>query len=393
MGLQMKAFLRHHCRRSSPLLHILGLSSLTFLVIFPLLCHRLLYSYYFFKFLYLKSMSHEALQASLARGQTALHYWQSFNGTPQLLPVEPVSPQLLVTIVTAARPTEGVQYHYVLQVAELLDRALMECGGCAEVLLCNVEEEPEKNEDVALLKKRFPMVERFKDLEGQASTAWNTFEKEKQDYVYCLKRSLETFNPQNVLLLEDDAAPLQDFFPVVQNLISRSFYSNTLYVKLFHPERLHRYWNPEPYRILEWIGLGMSGASVLCALYKRLIGFSPKMLPFLFLFFMLYTMAAAELFGRHYLLELRRLSPQLYAVSPATECCTPAMLFPHFSARRVMHYLNELTCKPGFAKDIALYDSLQKNQSERAHSVEPNLVQHIGAFSSVRFTHSEPRLL
>ena len=32
----------------------------------------------------------------------------------------------------------------------------------------------------------------------------NSFEKEKQDYVYCLESSLQTYNPDYVLMVEDD---------------------------------------------------------------------------------------------------------------------------------------------------------------------------------------------
>lgn len=34
--------------------------------------------------------------------------------------------------------------------------------------------------------------------------------KEKQDYVYCLESSLQTYNPDYVLMVEDDAVPEAD---------------------------------------------------------------------------------------------------------------------------------------------------------------------------------------
>lgn len=108
---------------------------------------------------------------------------------------------------------------------------------------------------------------------------------------------------------------------------------------------------------------------------------------------MVYVMVVVELVGRHYLLEVRRLSPQLYAVSPATECCTPAMLYPGNASIRVADYLDQVTCSKGNAKDTVLYKIARSTPGERAHSVEPNLISHIGAYSSVRTNPLRPKLL
>ncbi|XP_059497389.1 uncharacterized protein LOC132206703 [Stegostoma tigrinum] len=97
----------------------------------------------------------------------------------------------------------------------------------------------------------------------------------------------------------------------------------------------------------------------------------------------LYTMLVVELAGRHYLLEWRRLSPQLYSLMPATECCTPAMLFSAPAARRVLAYLGSVRCRAGYAKDTALY-ALLREHGETAYALEPNLVTHIGLYSTLR---------
>ncbi|KAG9328976.1 hypothetical protein JZ751_008556, partial [Albula glossodonta] len=390
-----KVLVRRHLRWSNPVVQGLALCLLTFAVVLPSFCHRLLYSYYFIKSLYLDSMSDQALAESYRRGQDALRFWQGPDSDPP--PGLSGSagknrrPELLVIVVTARR-TEGRDYHYLLQVMQRLAFLLGVCRGrgCAEVLVCDVESGPRGNEDVSLLEKRFRVVHSSRDNPGRVQANINTFEKEKRDYVYCLRKGWEQLEPMNVVVLEDDALPRFDFFPVIYNLLSRDFSSRSLYVKLYHPERLQRYWNPEPYRILEWVGLGLVAGSILLWLYSSRMQLSHYTLHMLF--FTLYVMAAAELLGRHYLLEARRISPQLYAISPATECCTPAMLFPGNASLRVADYLDQEFCIKGRAKDTVLYQVARSARGERAHSLEPNLITHIGAFSSVRANPTHPRL-
>ncbi|KAK9966697.1 hypothetical protein ABG768_003794 [Culter alburnus] len=385
-----------HFRCSSPVAQGLILCVLTFGVILPICCHSVLYSHYFLKNVYLDSLSDASLQKSYKRGQEALHFWESAASTKSLkdpLETDAKEPHLLVTIVTARR-SEGKDYHYLLQVAQQLKLLLKACGDkpCAEVMLCDVESGPALNEDALLLEKQFLVVRRSPDEKWHSKDVGNIFEKEKRDYVYCLRKGWDLMRPKNTVVLEDDALPMTDFFPLIKNLLSRRFARNTLYIKLYHPERLQGYWNPEPYRILEWMGLGLFGATILL-LFSHCTPLSFTFSPLHLLFLTLYIMAVAELAGRHYLLEIRRLSPQLYAVSPATECCTPAMLYPGNASIRVAEYLDHAVCAQGNAKDTVLYKIARSKPGEKAHSVEPNIIKHIGAYSSIRINPSVPKLI
>ncbi|XP_030627756.1 post-GPI attachment to proteins factor 4 [Chanos chanos] len=392
-----RAFAGRHLRWSSSITQGLILCVVTFGMILPLCCHHLLYSYYFLKFIYLDHMSEMALQVSHERGQKALEFWENLDTTQALdVPMATVQdrPELLVTVVTTRRK-EGWDFHYLLQVMQQLVSLLKRCGErpCAEVMVCDIESGPLHNEDASLLEKQFLVVRKTLEEQRESRGSLNIFEKEKRDYVYCLRKGWELMRPKNVVILEDDALPRADFFAVIQNLLSRRFAMDSLYIKLYHPERLQRYWNPEPYRILEWVGLGFVGATVLLLTisYRTPLAFSLSAPHLLFL--TLYVMAVVELIGRHYLLELRRVSPQLYAVSPATECCTPAMLYPGNASLRVAEYLDRVSCAKGSAKDTVLYHIARSTPGERAHSVEPNLITHIGAFSSVRANPARPKLI
>ncbi|XP_051528015.1 post-GPI attachment to proteins factor 4-like [Myxocyprinus asiaticus] len=386
-----------HFQWSSPVAQGLLLCVLTFGVLLPICCHRLLYSYYFLKTVYLDSLSDAALEESYNRGQEALLFWEGVDSKESLKDLtETVAkkPDLLVTVVTARR-MEGREYHYLLQVTQRLASLLKTCGDkpCAEVMLCDVESGPYLNEDVLLVEKQFLVVRRSPDERSKIREVSNIFEKEKKDYVYCLRKGWDLMRPKNIIVLEDDALPGTDFFPLIKNLLSRKFALNTLYVKLYHPERLQRYWNPEPYRILEWVGLGMFGATILLLIFSHCTSLSLTLSFPHFLFLTLYIMAMVELVGRHYLLEVRRLSPQLYTVSPATECCTPAMLFPGNASIRAAEYLDQVVCAQGNAKDMVLYKKARSTPGERAHSVEPNVIKHIGAYSSVRVNPLRPKLI
>ncbi|XP_077201457.1 GPI-N-acetylgalactosamine transferase PGAP4 [Paroedura picta] len=383
------------CRWSSPFVQLLALTVVTFGVLAPLTCQHLLYSYFYVRRWYLRPMSQDFLKQNQEDGLNALNYFERLQ-TPNASErsgSDAFRPWLLITIITVQRRPE---FHYVLQVASRFHRLLRECGPpCRrhQILLCNVEMDPGSHWDAKLLSNFMATVSRYGGRE-KAELSLNQFEREKRDYTYCLEKSLQAYSPEYVLLVEDDAVPEEEIFPVLHHLLqvrlSKTHLKDALYVKLYHPERLQHYINPEPMRILEWLGLGMFLGSLLGLAYAWASSRSSLSWPIV-LFFALYSMLLVELVGRHYFLELRRLAPPLYSIVPVTECCTPATLFSASSARRALGYLSDVHCRPGFAKDTALY-SLLRTKGERAFVVEPNLVRHVGMFSSLRVNGS-PKLL
>ncbi|XP_043542790.1 transmembrane protein 246 [Chiloscyllium plagiosum] len=379
-------------RLRRPWVHALLLYVLTFGVVLPLLCQSLRQSCYFRQAAHLRRLTQEALERSEARGEEAERYVRT--ATPPGDLGEARGSPLVVAVVTTTRQ-QGASYHYYLQVVAALHRLLGACQDCRgyRLLACNVDPDPEGHREALEAAHLITTVHRFGQGRGPAWGADNRFEKEKEDYLYCLQEALSTYDPQHVVLLEDDAVPKEDFFPVLRDLLERRLTSPTtrgaLYVKLYHPERLQGYLNPEPMRILEWLGLGALGGTSLGIVYRKLCGRASVTLSWAVL--AVYTMLVVELAGRHYLLESRRLSPQLYSLVPATECCTPAMLFSAPAARRVLAYLGGVRCRPGYAKDTALYALLRAN-GETAYALEPNLVTHIGLYSTLRGPIAEPSL-
>uniref|UniRef100_A0A8C5QDU1 Post-GPI attachment to proteins GalNAc transferase 4 n=1 Tax=Leptobrachium leishanense TaxID=445787 RepID=A0A8C5QDU1_9ANUR len=399
----------------TPICHLSLFFSLT-LCLAPFCFHSLLYSPLFSRSLHLRRMSHEFLLQSMQEGAGALHYFQqrvipsplssetkdynksvdcTYRSTESRyagIPTQRVP--LAITVVTTRRRPE---YHYLLQVARGFMDRISECGDdCSgfQLFVCNVDTSPSYHTDACLLSHLFSAIERYTN--EKPEDYLNTFEREKQDYAFCLSHTLETFKPEYVMLVEDDAVPKADIFSAFFELVRVRFPKNPLggglYVKFYHPERLQGYLNPEPMRILEWIGLGVLSGLFLSWVYSSLFP-QQRFTWWLVTAFMVYTMLLAELFGRHYLLELRRILPGLYNMVPATECCTPAMLFSDASARRTLSYLEEIRCELGYAKDTALYGILKK-RGEWAWAIEPNMVSHIGLFSTLRGGFEEdPQLL
>ncbi|RLV98003.1 hypothetical protein DV515_00011215 [Chloebia gouldiae] len=222
------------------------------------------------------------------------------------------------------------------------------------MLLCNMESDPSSHQDVRLLSRLFPVVGHDRTGENP-DLSLNQSEKEKQDYVFCLEQSLLVYNPEYILLMEDDAGSLSPTLEVEPYLyLSRDL----LYFKLYRLEGLQHYFNPEPTRILEWLGLGMFLGPVLSCAYCQAAGRAGPIWC-LVVFFALYSTALLELVGQHCRLELCHLHPPLYNV--------------------------------GFAKDTVLY-LLLWGKGENTFVVEPKLVQHMGMYSSLRL-NSDPKLL
>lgn len=158
-----RAVFGQYLRWSCTVTQAVVLSVVTFCIILPLCCHQLLYSYFFIKSLYLESMSEEVLQASLSRGQEALHFWQSASAVTTSSRFSEITqnPELLVTVVTVRR-NEGWDFHYLLQVMWTLSSIVESCGKqrCAEVLVCDVDTGPQENQDAKLLEGHLRVIQR-----------------------------------------------------------------------------------------------------------------------------------------------------------------------------------------------------------------------------------------
>ncbi|CAH1784916.1 unnamed protein product [Owenia fusiformis] len=295
--------------------------------------------------------------------------------------------------------------------------------------ICNVDDDPEKYKEAQLLRSIVTTFQRFNKSEPNKE---HILEKEKQDYVYCLNSSLQ-LNPKYVLLVEDDALPKEDLFPVLEHVIAHRdlahyetlthastddiasnvlnlgtksemstennstdaapyAHDKVLYYKLYHPERLLGFISFEPERLPELLGISvLLGYLVFMILFpcsRYLQHNRTKSLVLISLYWCLVVLAI----GRPHLVTLRSISKYLYSVVPAPSCCTPAMLYPSGSAREIIEYLSKVKCKKDYAKDMALED-FRKATFHRSLMVQPNLFSHIGLYSSLRDAILPPHLI
>lgn len=361
---------------------------LTFLIVLPVLCSTWRYSVYY-----------RGAESTDENDPSVLSYLSDVMTSAVNDEADERPMFLLVTIVTVRR--EG--HFYLSRVVARLHQLLSAYNGghgndgVVRAMICNVDRDPQLHQEALDLQTIYPVVRR----DGQpAISHGDLMDKEKDDYIFCLNASRhyhdqisikkrQSSGTYYILVLEDDAVPLDDLLPVTRRLIDylkmrrSDDHQDFFYVKLYHPERLQNYWQPEPWRIAEWMAVSVLSVFLLqVVLGLRLRRHS---------LWIVYFMALTECLGRPHLLQFKRwifarlASPAAaYNLLAATECCTPAMLFSNTSAYLASTFLSSINCKRGYAKDTALY--LYARQSGRqAFVVEPNLVQHIGRVSTLRF--------
>lgn len=149
----------------------------------------------------------------------------------------------------------------------------------------------------------------------------HVLEKEKSDYAFCLQSTLKT-NTSYVLLVEDDAYPLDSLFPVLDHTIKFRFNftyargelvkssERLAFIKLYHPERILNYLNGyEPDRLTELFAAGLLISSILTAITKR---YFKESFYSLYVLWVLYVMGVVFCIGRANMLEILRVHPQTY---------------------------------------------------------------------------------
>ena len=306
---------------------------------------------------------------------------------------------LAVTIITVSRNRHTVENYepkYLTQTLASFLRLLNTTNYGPKhfrvgLFVCNVDPEPYSYAEVQTFPKWITVFQRFQYNSVPLSHMRydDKIDKEKQDYVFCLEKSLEQ-NVSHALLVEDDALPVRDLFPVIDQLVfsnsgnaGTSASDDILFFKLYHPERLLGYISLEVERIPELLSLSCLFSLILLRVYTKWRPKTALPVPCLWIIFFIYSGLTFLALGRVNIIEFRRLSRYLYQLTPAPTCCTPAMLFPRKGGLLVAQYLKSITCRSKFAKDTAL-DRFREKRGLIARMIQPNLFKHIGQFSSLR---------
>ena len=323
----------------------------------------------------------------------------------------------VVTVAREVRRKDVGKLEYLTQVMAQLHRVLVNHGATNKVFpfICNVDSNPSDHEEAIQLAKYFPNVTKLYSTlhlnSKERHRKIDIWEKEKQDYVFCLEAALQ-YNTDYVILLEDDVYANDDFYQVLEHLVKTKLetkirrgdrISNTErwgWVKLMIPYSLtkyHRNW----FFFYQWIALACFASGLSCLLYeiyvncvqitnpslghnKAFTKHSSHISKFCILVFaFVYFLLIIFIIGRPYYVQIRTLSPYLYALEPGTSCCSQALLFHPAEVPEILSYLKKTTCGTNLPLDFAL-DNYRVKNNIKQYLVSPNIFSHIGFYSSLR---------
>ena len=364
---------------------------LTFLVILPILCHRLKYSIYYGG-LGTRNITEENLRMQEDNKLRLLTAKKEFRNMikNQIVRKPKNFTDIIITVIAVSRRTTNYNPFYLTQTVSKLLQLLQKDSTILEftygLMVCNVDSLPNAFTEAKEISNFIHTTVKYTKRLNQVI---NRFEKEKQDYVYCLEKSLQ-FQSKYILLVEDDAYPTERMLSVleysIQNIFERKFSEfsyqqrKVAYLKMYHPERLLGFISTEIYRLFELAGAILLLLTVLIALRKKCMhGVTWRFITLTGV----YTVFLALAIGRPNLISIRTVSPYFHSFVTAPSCCTPANLYSYKGAKAVIASLSNKDSYPGHAKD-ALLDEFLKEAEYTAMYVEPNIFKHIGQYSSLR---------
>ena len=362
-------------------------------MILPILCNHLKYSLYY-GVLWQRDVTKENRVMHEENNQRLLKAREELKNTmnkKEIVRKPNNSTDIIITIITLSRGNKDYNPYYLTQIVskllELLKNDATKLEFTYGLMVCNVDSLLDANIETKEISQFLHTAVKYP--RGLSQTV-NRFEKEKQDYVYCLETSLE-FQPKYVLLMEDDAYPTDRMLPVLEYSIQNIFegkYSEyfhlrrkSAYLKLYHPERLLGFISPEISRLFELASAILLLVTFIIALKKthRCIHITWRLVILVGVFVLFFAFAI----GRPNLIGFRTVSPYFHSFVTAPSCCTPANLYSYDGARAVIDSISHKDSFAGHAKD-ALLDEFLKESGYNAIYVEPNVFKHIGQYSSLR---------
>ncbi len=404
-GRLVRNFARRHFRFC---IFVVNLYIITFAMVLPILCNDWAHSNYYFPGWTRSHMEHRAATLNEHHASKAEEYIARINVTreaPHLPAERSTDVDLVIGIVTVPRFRKPYKLGYLTQSFVAIHKNMRQDRhhfARRALFLCNVNAGPNNHTELTSLEvSNVPVFHRFPKLNSSVPEKTSRFEKEKEDYIFCLEAALD-FKPKYVLMVQDDALARNNFFEilhfVLMNTVEKRITSGErrhnedewAYLKLYYPDRWKGYAF-EIVPVLEMLAIASIGGSafalVASACRRRAVGAISRWTHFLVGF--VYFACLAHMIGRPYVLEWRRLSTHTYAVVPAPDCCSPAILYPARKAQQLSWYLKNVTCHPKHPVDLAM-DEFAKVHQYKRYLVEPNLMQHIGMFSSLKTKSRHP---
>ena len=143
---------------------------------------------------------------------------------------------IVICLVTIRRKTGGsYNPNYLLQSSTAFHRAISEeqrRSGRQEFSLVICDVDPESHPEAQQMSFFIPTIVR-RDMEPSSrDETINIKEKEKRDYVFCLRQARVKARGGHVLMVEDDTLPRPEMLRVMAHLISRTQLSSVAFIKV-----------------------------------------------------------------------------------------------------------------------------------------------------------------
>jgi len=320
-------------------------------------------------------------------------------------------PDLVISIITTHRRFSSGFTHYLIQTAAVVDQMVKADNSFSNVMLfiCNVDNSPGDHRDAVILQDYIPYVQMkgpnsfnftFGTFDFRAKNLDTARGQELKDYLFCLNVS-QHWKSDYVFMLEDDVIPYKNALNVIHYILKKHSFLHSShgkpniagrefsFLKLYFPERWQGFAN-EADRVVELISYGLVGGALVLALISVTcvcqLELTYKTKLFIYTVGCVLTIYSVALLDRQQVMEFRRLSPQLFRLAPTPACCTPAMLYSSHVIPRLITHLIDVS---HMNKDLAIFNFIQ-HEHIPGYLLEPNLVRHIGMYTSLQNQHKPP---
>ena len=310
--------------------------------------------------------------------------------------------RLSITIMTTSRDIDvntkvvAKNPRFLTQVVARFMEIVVEYRKKVDVVLniCDVDFRVDGHYEVDELSQFLPVFTRFpsESNHGYMHTFARMYknQKQKNDYIFCLNKTYNTYDTDYIMMVEDDALPryhlLQSIDYLVDNLLPRQE-EKPLYVKLYHPERLQRYLSLESERLIELVSTSFLGGTILyVTLNSR---FSSRQGFTIWMHCILYVTYCCLAIGRPNIQYLKYKITGLSSLYPDPYCCTQGVLFAVEHVPKTLSYLSQVFCYKKLPKDGAL-NAMASVVGGRSVLLQPNLFYHIGFSSALNRETTDP---
>jgi len=261
-----------------------------------------------------------------------------------------------------------------------------------KLVVCSVDLQPQRFTEALELSKYVQVVSMYQNNSvNWQQVAGNMFEKEKDDYVYCLKTASSFVSPY-YLVVEDDVLLDERAIETVHFLMSYfGLFSavDWLFVKLYYPEKWSGY-SRSCETVVEVAGYSVLGGClcvgiVLLTPRHRKCLLNCRNLPVFFWFVVgaVFTALVCTSIGRQYVESWRHYFVSTHQLVAAPGCCTQAVLYPAHIISDLSSHLRRVHSDYDYSIDIAI-DGFAHVRGLRRYLVRPNVARHIGLISNLR---------